>query len=115
MGSDLAGVGESVTHLTPLHLDSVHCGIYSRDNGPRDRAGENTGALMNKNDLVMIGVTLALMLGEAQEEARKLEEEAKAGDYNDYETEIARHEARGYEAGIEAAFHLIRTKVEQAA
>ena len=69
---------------------------------------------MNKNDLIMIGVTLAQMLGEAEQEARELEEEAEAGDYCDYKIEIARHEARGYAAGLAAAFDLIKTKVEAA-
>ena len=70
---------------------------------------------MTKNDLVLIAMNIALMLGEAKEELRGLEEQAAAKDYDDYELEELVSEARGYVAGIETALNLIKTRLEQAA
>ena len=70
---------------------------------------------MNKNDLIMLGITLSQMQGQAEEQARELEAEAETTNYDKYELEIERHEARGYAAGLAAAFDLIKTKVEQTA
>lgn len=70
---------------------------------------------MNKNDLIMIGVTLSLMQVKAEEEAQELEAQALDEGYDNYDLEIERHEARGYAAGLAAAFDLIKTRVEQAA
>ena len=68
---------------------------------------------INKNDLVMLGITLAQMQGQAERDAQEFEAAAQAEDFAVHDLEIARHESRGYAAGLAAAFDLIKTKIEQ--